>query len=306
MARKIFKAAEVKELKSKVLITPPQIKRPYEEAEEPVEELEELAETQAFEEVETEEPVSLEEEKENILQEAEDIRQEAEIEAKRMRDEAEEAAFKIMQKNSIDSRKLKEEAEEEAKTIRENAQRDADELLRGARAKAESTIQEARSKAYEEGREEGYNTGKEEVERLIDRLHVILNAAIDKRKVIIENTERQLLALVLFITRKVVKVISESEKEVVIENIQEALKKVRGETEITIRVNLKDLNLTTKNKKRFISLVEGLQKITLEEDSRVDPGGCIVETSFGDIDARIATQLSVIEEKIRELMPVKG
>jgi flagellar assembly protein FliH len=306
LARKIFKAAEVKELKSKVLITPPQIKRPYEEIEEPVEELEELTEMQALEEAEMEAPVSLEEEKDKILQETEDIKQKAEIEAKRMRDEAEEAAFKIMQKNSIDARKLKEEAEGEAKSIHENAQRQAEELLKGARVKAVSMLQEARSKAQEEGKEEGYNTGKEEVERLIERLHIILNAAIDKRKVIIENTERQLLDLVLLITRKVVKVISESEKEVVIENIREALKKVRGETEITIRVNLKDLNLSTKNKKRFISLVEGLQKITLEEDSRVDPGGCIVETSFGDIDARIATQLSVIEEKIRELMPVKG
>jgi len=52
--------------------------------------------------------------------------------------------------------------------------------------------------------------------------------------------------------------------------------------------------------------MEKLENITIEEDSRVDPGGCVIETSFGDIDARIATQLSVIEEKIRELVPIKG
>lgn len=306
MARKIFKAAEVKELGSKVMITPPQIRRTVEEAEEFIQEAEEVLESQMEAEVEIAEEAPVEEERERILEEAEKVREEAESEKKRILSEAEETAFKVMQKNSIEARKLKEEAEQEATEIRENARREAEELLKDARTQSELEVQESRSKASAEGREEGFNTGKEEVERLIDRLHIILNAAIDKRKVIIENTERQLIDLVVLIARKVVKVISESEKEVVIENIREALKKVRGETDITIRVNLKDLNLTTKNKKRFISLVEGLTGLTLEEDSRVDPGGCIVETSFGDIDARIATQMNVIEEKIRELMPVKG
>ena len=52
-------------------------------------------------------------------------------------------------------------------------------------------------------------------------------------------------------------------------------------------------------------MVESLENVRIEEDSRVDPGGCIIETSFGDIDARIQTQLQVLEEKIRELVPLK-
>ncbi len=306
MARKIFKADEVKELKSKVLITPPLLKKGAEEAGEPVEEVEELEAPQEVEEAELALSVSVEEERDRILEEAEKVKQEAETEAKRIKDEAEAAAFKVMQKNSIEGRKIKEEAEEEAKRLHEEAEEEAEKIINEAKGKAEDIIQEAKSKAFEEGRDEGFNTGKEEVERLIERLHVILNAAIDKRRIIIENTERQLVDLVLLIARKVIKVISEAERKVVIENIKEALKKVRKETEITIRVNIEDIDLTTKNKKRLISLVEGLEHITIEEDSRVDPGGCIIETSFGDIDARIATQLNVLEEKIRDLMPVQG
>jgi flagellar assembly protein FliH len=306
LARKIFKAAEVKEIGSKVLITPPQIQRQAEEVEDVAQEVEEVTEPQDDFDAAPAEQIDPEEEREKILHEATTARQEAESEAKRIRSEAEEAAFKIMQSNSIEARKQKEEAEAEAEEIRGKARAEAAQIVREAQLQTDQTLQETRSKAYQEGREEGFNTGKEEVERLIDRLHIILNAAIDKRKSIVENTERQLLDLILIIARKVVKVISESEKEVVVENIHEALKKVKGEKEIIIRVNLKDLNLVTKHKKRFITLVEGLAGVTIEEDSRVDPGGCIIETSLGDIDARIATQLSVIEEKIRELMPVKG
>jgi flagellar assembly protein FliH len=41
------------------------------------------------------------------------------------------------------------------------------------------------------------------------------------------------------------------------------------------------------------------------EDSSVDKGGCIIETDFGQIDARISSQLHEIEENITELMPIR-
>ena len=42
------------------------------------------------------------------------------------------------------------------------------------------------------------------------------------------------------------------------------------------------------------------------EDSSVERGGCIVETDFGAIDARISSQLAELEEKILEISPIKS
>jgi flagellar assembly protein FliH len=298
LAKKIFRASEVNEIGSRVLISPPQIRERETPAvvEEQIEEAEEVGEFQAAEEFEEVEEAGkeIEEDKDKALEEAKQVREKAEEEAKRIREEAEETAFKVMQKNTIEARKFKEDAQAEADKILEEARTNAQKMEEDARQKVETIIQEARTEAYENARKEGFATGADEVKRLIDRLHVILNAAIDKKKNIIENTEKQLMDLVLLIARKVVKVISEAEKKVVIENAKEALKKVRSETEITIRVNTADLGLTTKNKRSFISMVEGLKSVNVEEDSRVDPGGCIIETSFGDIDARIQRQLQII------------
>jgi flagellar assembly protein FliH len=41
------------------------------------------------------------------------------------------------------------------------------------------------------------------------------------------------------------------------------------------------------------------------EDSSVDRGGCIVETDFGAIDARISSQLTELEQRILEISPIK-
>ncbi len=306
MARKIFKAFEVKEIGSKVLIAPPHIKLAKEEEAEAVEEVEEVLEPRMGEEIAEVEIPLVEIEKEKLLEEAGNIKEEAEAQAKKIKEEAEEEAFKVLQKKSVEARKMKEDARDEVKKLLEEAEKKASEKENEVKQQVDSLIQEARTKAFNEGREDGFKTGEEEVKRLIDRLHVIINSAIDKKKRIIENTEEQLIDLILLISRKVIKVISETEKNVVVENVKEALKKLGKETEITIRVNTKDLGLTTKNKREFISLVEALEHVKVEEDDRIGPGGCIIETAFGDVDARIQTQLQVVEEKIRELVPIKG
>lgn len=305
MARKIFKSSEVREISSRVLITPPQIrpKQPELDLEEAIEEIEEAEPVEAEE---AEAQPELEEDQQIILEEAERLRGDARTEAERIKQEAEEAAFKLMQKSNVDMRKAKEEAEGEAAKILSEAREEAERVKTEAGREAEEILAEARKNAYGEGREEGFKEGQEEVSRLIDRLHSVLNAASDKRQEILNHTEKQIVDLILLITRRVVKVISESEKKVVLENVKKALEKVKGETEITIKVNTRDLDLTTKHKKQFIAAVESLKQVKVEEDSRMAPGGCIIETSFGDIDARIAKQLDLIEERIRELIPVDG
>ena len=121
-----------------------------------------------------------------------------------------------------------------------------------------------------------------------------------------DETEHQIVELVILSVRKIVKTISENQKSVILSNVLSALKKVKGRGDITIRVNLEDVKLTTEHTKDFIQHVEGVKGITVLEDSSVERGGCIVETDFGAIDARISSQLADLEEKILEISPIKS
>jgi flagellar assembly protein FliH len=67
-----------------------------------------------------------------------------------------------------------------------------------------------------------------------------------------------------------------------------------------------DVKLSTEHIKEFITLVEGAKSIQVVEDTTVDAGGCLIETDFGEIDARIASQLGELETKILEISPIKG
>jgi flagellar assembly protein FliH len=228
----------------------------------------------------------------------------ARAEAERIVKEAEQTAFEIVRKKNEEAAIIRRNAEEEAEQIVEDARRKAEDILNEARIRAATEESEIRKKAYEEGRDEGWKEGKAEVERVIERLHVVLTKAIEKRNEIITQSEAQIVHLILQIARKVVKVISENQKNIVINNVIQALRKLKSKSDVTIRVNLKDLNMVTEHAKEIVDLIETVKSITVLEDASVDPGGCIIETDFGEIDARIATQLQEIEDRILQIAPI--
>lgn len=231
---------------------------------------------------------------------------EAKAEADRIVKEAEQRAFEEVQKKTEDSRREKQEAEQEAERVKQQAQQEAEQMRQEAENEVSKIRQDAYDEGYKAGHEEGFNTGKPEVERLVEQLHHIIDRTLEKRAEIIEESETQLINLVLMITKKVVKVISENQKNVVINNVIQALRKLKSRGEVLIKVNLEDVELTTDHVKDFMRMVDNVQSVTVVEDSTVDKGGCIIETDFGEIDARISSQLQEIEEKIIELAPIRS
>jgi len=229
----------------------------------------------------------------------------AKSEADNIIKDAQNTASAEIKNKSDEALVLKQKAEEEAQKIITEAQLKAKEFENESRIAIENERKEAVDSGKTEGKEEGYAYGKAEVDRLIERTQVVLERAQDKRADILSETEKQIIGLVLLISRKVIKVLSENQRNIIISNVVEALRKVKSKGDIIIRVNLADLQLATEHKEDFIRLIEKSKSLQIIEDSTVDPGGCIIETDFGEIDARIASQLSELENKILEISPAK-
>lgn len=219
---------------------------------------------------------------------------------------AEEAAFAEVKRQTDQAQVIKNDAEIEAKEIIRKAQEEAAQIKAQAAIEHEDVNKNAYKEGYDKGHDEGFRNGYDEVSRLVERTHRILESVMARREEILSETEQQIVELVVLMTRKVVKIISENQKSVVMANVLQALKKVKGRGDVTLRVNLADVKLTTEHIQDFIKQVENVKGITVLEDSTVDKGGCVVETDFGAIDARITSQLSELETKILEISPVKS
>jgi len=298
LAKNVFKASEIMYQSRKVFIEPPRMLVEEAEALETVDDyigptVEDLRhEAEEFR-------AGWDEEKKELLAQAQE---EAEV----IKKKAEHVAFEEVKRKNIQAQKIRQEAEDEAQRILSEAKRQAEDLEHEISQKVEQIEREALERGQKEGREKGFLEGREEVNRLVERLHKIITQAIDKRGQIIEEAETQVVNLVLLMTRKVIKVISENQKNVVINNVVQALRKLKSRGDVVIRVNLADLELTTEHTNDFLSMVENVKSISVLEDSSVDRGGCIIETDFGQIDARISSQIHEIEEKILELMPIRS
>jgi len=230
----------------------------------------------------------------------------ARAEADNIVKEAEKNASQEVQRKTDEGEVLKQQAEEEAARILAEGKTRTEEAEKEVRKNLEAERKEALEKGREEGREKGYAEGKAEVDRLIERTQVVLERSQDKRAEILAETEQEIIDLVLLISRKIIKVISENQRNVIISNVIQALRKVKSRGNVTIRVNMIDLQLATEHKQEFIKQLEGVKSIQVVEDSTVDSGGCIIETDFGEIDARISSQLAELESKILEISPIKS
>jgi flagellar assembly protein FliH len=208
------------------------------------------------------------------------------------------------QQTEIEARKAA--AEEDAENIVNAAQEKARQIEAESAVKLEDEIKAAAAKGFEQGRADGYEAGMAEVKRLIARTKLIMERIQDKRLSVIEQAEQEIIDIVLLVSRKVVKVISENQRQVVVENIKEALGKIKTKGKVIVKVNLADLETATSHLDEFIKLMENSGTIELLEDTSVDAGGCYVETDFGDVDARIAVQFAEIESKILEMSPIKS
>ncbi len=219
---------------------------------------------------------------------------------------AEEAAFAEVKRQTDAAAVIKADAQTEAENIIARAKAEAAQIVSDAEAERDRLRNEAETSGYDKGHQEGYEKGVAEVERLVDRMHRILEAVMQRREEILADTESQIVELVILMARKVIKILSENQKNVVMANTLAALKKVKTRGEVTLRVNLEDVKLTSSHAQEFIEHVENVKGITVLEDSSVEKGGCIVETDFGAIDARISSQLQELENKILEVSPVKN
>lgn len=254
---------------------------------------------------------------EDLRKEAEAFRQGWEIEKQHLLEEANAQADEII-KNAKDAafEEVKRKTDE-ASVIKSDAQAQADEIIANAKSEAEKIIQDAhleeqkikddaKQDGFKQGHGDGYSAGESEIERLVERLRKMVEALMLRREEILKETEQQIVELVILMTRKVVKIISETQKTAIMSNILAALKKVKSRGNVILHVNLEDLKLASANADEFIKRVENIQGITVVEDSTVEKGGCVVETDFGAIDARISSQLSELEEKIMEISPIKS
>ncbi|MBV8602356.1 MAG: hypothetical protein JO359_12395, partial [Candidatus Eremiobacteraeota bacterium] len=197
----------------------------------------------------------------------------------------------------------------EAAELIDTASADAEALVEDARARVRTIVESAQAGATsvnEKAREEGYATGHTEgcdaAEREMDEMLSTMRGLIDMARVerhkIIESAEGEIVKLAMGIGERILHKAVEVDRDVVVAMTKAAIAQLVDRESITVRVNPIDLERMKQHRDNMLALGE-TKHMRVIEDQRVDPGGVVVETEAGTLDAKVATQVEEAKRVLR-------
>jgi flagellar assembly protein FliH len=180
-------------------------------------------------------------------------------------------------------------------------------------AQEEEKAKHSREVAYEAKVKEGYATGfnngttaaKEHFASLIQQGNRFVDQAKNYFNDSIKQAEPEILKLGMAIAEKIIGTSVSLDEDKWFSLVAKAVREVRDQETIKITVAPIHFDHLNQHRPEFDNLVQDA-KIFIYADSDFSDTDCTIETSFGKIDAGVASQLQVIKEKLTELMEGKG
>lgn len=175
----------------------------------------------------------------------------------------------------------------DAKNILEKAKEDAE--------KYKTTVALECEKIKEEAERQGFNKGFE-----FWMEHV---AKLEQEIITIRaNSEKAIIPIALKAAKKIVGKEIELSSDTIVDIVLNYLKAVSTHKKITIYVSKKDLKVVEDNRSRLKAVFESLEALSIRERSDIEPGGCIIETEGGIINAKLENQWSIMENAFKAMI----
>ncbi len=182
--------------------------------------------------------------------------------------------------------------EAEKAAILEQARVEAQESLASAMAAAMTESEKSRR----EGEIRGFSAGMERASFLLASIESTLAEADRIRENAFLEAEHELVDLAILIARKVIAIACEDSRAVVAQTVSKSLSAISGARPRRLSVSPRDLDAV-------ISLLDaetGARGMRVEADPSIPPGGCVLETEAGWMDARIESMLAAVEGSLRQ------
>ena len=169
-------------------------------------------------------------------------------------------------------------------------------------AEREAIEREAFVKGFAAGEESGRELAMKAVDATTQTLARLITELTEMKDLLRKQAEVDLLKISIAISRRVIRQKLSQNPEVVMEYIHEAIKKIGHAETVLIRIHPQYLDRLTEERAKLMGLVDGTKWLRFEPDIKLMPGECVVETPDRIVDARLDSQLGIIEQKLNKAM----
>lgn len=178
--------------------------------------------------------------------------------------------------------------------------------LKLALKRQKTVAAEALQTAYAEGKKVGFEAGQAEgiasttaeyekkINALAQRVGGVISAIESSKRKVFGDAEHLLLRLCCAIAGKVIGREVALDKDIILLTIRRALSYIGHRERVVLRVAPKDMDQVSGRKDFWAPVAERLNDILIEPDERIEPGGCIIESNSGLVDARLGVQFEEV------------
>lgn len=168
-----------------------------------------------------------------------------------------------------------------ASDVLEHIKQDAEQY----RLQVAKECEELKEHAFKEGYEAGFQQWTEHLADFEKKLEEL-------RK----EMQKVIIPVALTAAKKIVGREIELSEDTIVDIVASNLKAVAQHKKITIYVNKKDLDILEKDKPRLRDLFEHLESFSIRPRDDIAPGGCVIETEIGIINAQMEHRWKVLEK----------
>lgn len=169
-------------------------------------------------------------------------------------------------------------------------------------AEVEALHSEARNAGEAEGRAEGLLAAHAEIDAALAALRRAVTGVEQLRDELSRKFEQEAVELAFAIAEQILSGAVDVQPERVMDGVRGALRRIVDRHQITVLVNPADLELVSERMDAARTELGGIDQCDVQADRRVGRGGVVVETTAGEIDARIDTQLARAREVVAEAL----
>lgn len=160
------------------------------------------------------------------------------------------------------------------------------------RKETEKECQELTEKAKEEGFAEGLQKFSEQIVYLENQL-----------KAIRHNMQQMVLPITLKAAKRIVGRELKSDPNTIVDIVLQAIAPINQSARITIYVCKEDKEILEQHKPKLKEKLDQTDVLTIQEKSDISPGGCIIQTEGGMINATIENQWRALERAFEKYTP---
>lgn len=165
---------------------------------------------------------------------------------------------------------------------------------------AEDELQRQLADAYLRGTEEGRQVAERGLSNVFRAIREGADSLVALREKVLRKSEGDLLKLACLVAKKIILQEIRQDQAILAKIVAATVNCCTGREKITIKLNPVDYQTVMDNQQMLAESVGDGNRVTLAPDSTVMPGGCLVETPTGTVDARIEAQLEEVFNRCME------